>query len=108
MELRRELEKVHDLQVVWVMADAQINEKSLRYIDGLGLSERITFARDSQSAAIDRLGLRKQDAEPIEAGVPHPTTYLLDRSGLVRFVDARTDYHIWLDPVVILEALAAL
>lgn len=108
MELRRELEKVPGLRVVWVMADSQINEKSLHFIDGLGLSDRITFARDPESAAIDRLMLRMEDAEPMEAGVPHPTTYLLDRDGLVRFVDARTDYHIWLDPAVLLEALAAL
>lgn len=89
------------------MADNQISDKALRYIDGMGLRERIHFAMDPGSAAIDTLGLRRENAEPIEAGVPHPTTYLLDRNGVVRFVDARTDYHLWLDPAVVIEALAA-
>jgi len=46
------------------------------------------------------------DPEPLEVGVPHPATYLLDRNGVVRLVDVRTDFHIWLDPGVVAEALA--
>jgi hypothetical protein len=78
----------------------------LRFIDELGLRQRIRFAVDPNSAAIDALGLRKQDPEPIEAGVPHPTTYLLDREGVIRFVDVRRDFHIWLDPQLVAETLA--
>ena len=106
MELRQALANEHDLLVVYVMASNQVGPKTLRFIDELGLRDRIRFARDENSAAIDALGLRKQNPEPIEAGVPNPATYLLDRNGVVRFVDVRTDFQIWLDPDAVLGALA--
>jgi hypothetical protein len=88
------------------MADRQINAKTLRFIDGLGLREHVVFAVDPDSRSIDRLKIRLESAEAIEAGVPHPTTLLLDREGIVRFVDVREDYHIWLDPGLVAETLA--
>jgi peroxiredoxin len=106
VELRQALAEQADLVVLYVMASNQVNPKTLRFLDELGLRNRIRFARDEGSAAIDALGLRKQDAEPIEAGVPHPATYVLDRDGVVRFVDVREDFHIWVDPAEVLAALA--
>ena len=108
MELRDVFEAVPDLVILYVMADNQMNDKTLRFIDGLGLRERVRFAADPGSAAIDALGIRKQDPEPMEAGVPHPATYLIDGDGIVRFVDVRTDYHIWLDSEFLRQALASL
>jgi peroxiredoxin len=108
VELRNELEAAADLQIVWVMAERQINERSLRFVDGYGLRERIHFWVDPESRAIDELGIRRPDPEPIEEGVPHPTTLLLDADGIVRFVDVREDFHIWLDPAVLQEALTRL
>jgi len=108
VELRNELEQVPDLQIVWVMAKDQVNDRSLVFVDEYGLRERIHFWVDPGSDGIDQLGIRRPDPEPIEAGVPHPTTLLLDRNGIVRFVDVREDYHIWLDPSVLREALAEL
>jgi len=90
------------------MSDMQINDRSRSFIDELGLGERVLFLADPKSKLIQELGILKVDPEPIEEGVPHPTTLLLDRSGRVRFVDIRTDYHIWLDPSVLLEAVAGL
>ncbi len=106
MELRDSLASTPDLQLVWVMADRQINEKTLRFIDELGLRQHVRFLSDPQSEAIDRLGIRRENPEPIEAGVPHPTTFVLDRQGVVRFADLRTDFHIWLDPELLREVLA--
>ena len=100
------LEETPDLAILWVMADNQINPRSLSFIEEKGLRSRVRFLSDEGSAAIRRLGLLKQDPEPIERGVPHPTTYLLDREGVVRFVDARLDYHIWLDPALLAKELA--
>ncbi|HEU4430250.1 MAG TPA: hypothetical protein VFT98_15930 [Myxococcota bacterium] len=108
MELRNTLASEPDLQIVWVMAKGQYNARSDRFIDEYGLRGRIHFWRDPDSRAIDALGLRRPNPEPIEAGVPHPTTLLLDSSGVVRFVDVREDYHVWLDPVVVKEAMAKL
>ena len=108
MELREALASEPDLQVVWVMAKGQYNARSDRFVDEYGLRGRIHFWRDPDSRAIDALGLRRPKAEAIEAGVPHPTTLLLDSSGVVRFVDVREDYHVWLDPALVTEALAAI
>lgn len=108
MELRNALASEPDLQIVWVMAKGQYNARSDRFIDDYGLRGRVHFWRDPDSRAIDALGLRRPNAEALEAGVPHPTTLLLDAGGVVRFADVREDYHVWLDPAVVKEALAAI
>jgi peroxiredoxin len=90
------------------MAKAQYNARSDRFVDDYNLRGRVHFWRDPDSRAIDALGLRRPKPEPIEAGVPHPTTLLLDRGGVVRFVDVREDYQRWLDPAVIREEVAKL
>jgi hypothetical protein len=97
VELHDVFAQADDLEIIYAMADNQINDKSLSFIEGLGLRDRIRFAVDPESRSIDRLGLRLEDPEPIEAGVPLPTTVLIDRNGIVRFVDVRRDYHLWLD-----------
>jgi len=108
VELREAFAGEDDLVVLYVLAGNQVNDKTVRFIDGLGLRERVHFLVDEGSAAIDTLGLRRDHPEPIEAGVPHPTTYLLDREGRVRFADVRRDYHIWLDASVLVAELAAI
>ncbi|MGH7336451.1 MAG: TlpA family protein disulfide reductase [Myxococcota bacterium] len=108
MELRQRFEGVDDLAVLWVMADNQVNAKTLRFIDSLGLRQRVQFGVDPGSAAIDQLGVRLENPEPIEVGVPNPTTLIVDAGGVVRFVDVRRDYHAWLDPGLLEEALASL
>ncbi len=105
MELRWKLGEIEDLAILYVLPDNQVNAKTRRFIDGNALRERVHFLRDPESRAIDQLGLRLADPEPIEVGVPHPATYVLDREGLVRLVDVRKDYHIWLDPEPIIAAL---
>jgi peroxiredoxin len=108
VELRQALAGEEDLTVLYVMASNQIDAKTLRFVDELGLRDRVRFLRDDASVTIDAFGLRKQDAEPIEAGVPHPATYLIDRDGIVRFVDVREDFHVWLDPQELLRSLAGI
>jgi peroxiredoxin len=108
VELRNALASEPELQIVWVMAKGQYNARSDRFIDEYGLRGRIHFWRDPDSRAIDALGLRRPNPEAIEAGVPHPTTLLLDERGVVRFVDVREDYHVWLDPEIVREAVAKL
>jgi peroxiredoxin len=108
VELREALARIPDLRIVWVMSDVQINDRTRAFIDELGLADRILFLADPKSRLIRELGILKQDPEPIEKGVPHPTTLLLDRKGRIRFLDVRKDYHIWLDPKAIDQALAQL
>jgi peroxiredoxin len=107
VELRNALASEPDLQIVWVMAKAQYNARSDRFIDEYGMRGRIHFWRDPNSRAIDALGLRRPNPEPIETGVPHPTTLLLDRGGVVRFADVRENFRRWLAPEMVEEALAA-
>ena len=90
------------------MSDAQINERSRIFIDELGLSSRILFLSDPRSELIRALGILKEDPEPVEKGVPYPTTLLLDAEGIIRFVDVRENYHFWLDPAAMTEGLAGL
>lgn len=108
LDLSIALDEVPDLEVVWVMAAQQISERTGRLIDEFDLEDRIFFLADDQSALIRRLGLLKPEPEMIEEGVPHPTTILLDRSGVVRFIDVREDYRFWLDPNEVITALGAI
>jgi len=106
VELRQAFAKVDDLVILYVMAENQINAKTLRFIDEAQLRERIYFIADPESRVITDLGLLKQDPEPIEVGVAHPASYLIDRRGTIRFADVRSDFHIWLDPKTLGDALA--
>ncbi len=109
MELRdvfREGGVLDDVVIVYVVAGNQMTPKTSQFLASHGLEDAVRLAIDPESAAIDRLGLRRPDPEPIEAGVPHPATYVLDREGVVRFVDVREDFHFWLDPELPLRALA--
>jgi peroxiredoxin len=108
VELREAFARTPDLRIVWVMSELQINDRARAFVDELGLADRVLFAADPKSRLIRGLGILKDDPEPVEKGVPHPTTLLLDRQGKIRFVDVRTDYHIWLDPRAIQAALADL
>ena len=108
MQLRQVLDATPDLEIVWVMAASQINDRTHCFIDEGRLRDRIHFLADPDSAAMTRLGIRKADPEPIEQGVPHPATYLADRDGVIRFADVREDFHIWLDPEVLVQELALL
>jgi peroxiredoxin len=94
--------------ILWVSAERQMPAKAHRFVDAHGLRERVRFLVDPESRAIDRLGLRRPEPEPIEVGVPHPATYVLDREGVVRFADVREDFHFWLDPELPLRALAGI
>ena len=108
LELQQVFEEVPDLEIVWVMAAQQCSERTRRLIDEFGLRERILFLADEQSELIRELGLLKPEPEVMEEGVPHPTTLLVDRDGIVRFVDVREDYQRWLDPSVLVAALDAM
>jgi len=105
VELRDALAGMDDLVVLYVLAGSQVNDKTRRFVAELGLRERIRFLVDPESATIDALGLRLETPEAIEAGVPHPATYVIDRRGIVRFADVRRDFHFWLASETVLEAV---
>jgi peroxiredoxin len=100
-----ELAAMDDVEILYVVADRQWTAKAERFVTAHRLGERVHFLVDPGSRAIDALRLRRPDPEPVEEGVPHPATYVLDRQGVVRFADVREDFHFWLDPALPLEAL---
>lgn len=108
MELREAFDATPDLRIVWVMSEAQINERTRVFIDELGLAQRILFLSDPKSRLMTKLGILKENPGNIEIGVPHPTTLVLDRTGTIQFVDIRENYHFWLDPKAMSEVLARL
>ncbi|MBY0401279.1 peroxiredoxin family protein [Myxococcota bacterium] len=108
VELRDVFAETPDLRIVWVMSDTQIDARTRIFIAELGLGDRILFLADTKSSLIRQLGLLKPDPDLIEVGVPHPTTLLLDREGVIRFVDVRENFHFWLDPRVLVDALASI
>lgn len=108
MELREAFDATPDLMIVWVMSDTQINDRARAFIAELGLASRVLFLADPKSQLIRELGILNTDPEPIEMGVPHPTTVVLDRTGVVQFVDVREDFHFWLDPEAVRGVLARL
>jgi peroxiredoxin len=105
VELRQQIQGVDDVVILYVLPDNQINDKTHFFIEGNRLTDRVIFLQDAFSSSIDRLGLRRPNREMMETGVPHPSTYVLDRKGVVRFVDIRQDFHIWLDHQLIFDAL---
>ena len=89
-----------------MVPDAQHTAKAMQFIQSQALQDRVRFLVDPESRAIDALRIRRPDPEAVEMGVPHPATYVLDREGVIRFVDVREDFHFWLDPLLPLRALA--
>lgn len=61
------------------------------------------FLSDPGSQVIGRYGLRNADDD---RGIPHPTTFVLDRDGVVRWKFVETDYRVRPTNEMILEALA--
>lgn len=104
VELRDALEGMDDLVVLCVLAGDQVSVKTRRFIEEKSLRPRVRFLVDAHSRLIDQLGLRKPDPARIEAGVPHPSTYVIDRAGVARFADVRADFHIWIDPELVMRA----
>ncbi len=107
-ELHHTLSDLDDVTILYVLPDVQVNDKTRRFVDESGMRTNVRVLVDENSAYIDQLGLRRPDPEPMEAGVPHPSTYVIDRAGNVRLADVRADYHIWIDSNTLKQELAKL
>lgn len=66
-----------------------------------------TLLSDPGAAVIGRYGLLNEDAAP-DRLIPHPTTYVIDRSGVVRWKMTEVNYRIRPENEDIREALEAL
>ncbi len=89
------------------MSGNQVNAKAVKFIRDHRLP--LVFLVDADHRVIDRFGVNNDEFhEKIEEGVPHPTTYVLDREGIVRLRDTRKDFQIWLSASVLRDSLALL
>lgn len=68
-----------------------------------GPPPEVTFLSDPGHRVIDRYGL----LNPSGRGWPHPTTYVIDRRGTVRWKFTEVNYRIRPTNEMILEALLA-
>lgn len=104
VELHRTLKEVPDLVVLYVMNGDHVNPKARKFVRDHGLP--FHFLMDADHKVIDRFGIYNDEFhEAIEQGVPHPTTYLIDRDGAVLLKDSRKNYHVWLASSVVRDAL---
>jgi peroxiredoxin len=69
-----------------------------------GVRPDFTFLSDPGHRVIDRYGLLNPNGQ----GWPHPTTYVIDRKGVVRWKDMEVNYKIRPTNQMILAALAKL
>ncbi len=98
------LSDVPDLTVLYVMSGNQVNPKAIKFIRDHRLP--FVFLVDADHRVIDQFGVYNDEFhEAIEQGVAHPTTYLLDRDGIIRFKDSRKDFHVWLAAASLKEPL---
>lgn len=70
--------------------------------DGLALD--YTFLSDPDAGVINRYGLFNQD-DPRGRAIPHPTTYVIDREGVIRWKMTEVNYRIRPENDDILAAL---
>jgi peroxiredoxin len=59
-----------------------------------GLKFAITLLSDADHRVIDRYGLLNETAARQNRFLPHPTTYVIDRTGTVRWKFTEKDYRI--------------
>jgi len=69
-----------------------------------GVRPDFTFLSDPRHRVIDRYGLLNPNGQ----GWPHPTTYVIDRKGVVRWKDTEVNYKIRPTNQMILAALTKL
>ena len=82
----------------------QVNPKTVKFVRDHDIDFHVLVDRDRK--VIDRFGVGNDElAEAIEEGVPHPTTYVLDRDGKVVLMDVRKDFHHWLSSTILRDIL---
>lgn len=81
-------------------------QKAIDRISADGVQPDFTFLSDPAHAVIDRYGVLNPSGA--SRGLPHPTTLVIDRAGIVRWKDVQVDYKIRPANSAILGALKAL
>lgn len=80
-------------------ADSKVLIEKLK---GEGQSLDLTFLEDKNHKVIDRYGLLNTSSS---RGIPHPTTYIIDKRGVVVWKFTEVDYKVRPTNEMILDAL---
>ena len=103
--LNGELRKGTELLVVAIDGENETKMAVARIASDGGQPD-FSFLSDADHAVIARYGVLNPSGS--RRGIPHPATYVIDRSGVIRWRDVQTDYKIRPTNTAILAALAAL
>lgn len=95
-----------DTRILAVSVDGPAEQRTMieRVREEYGVDVDYTLLTDADHAVIDRYGIFN-DAEPRGRPVPHPTTLVIDREGIVRWKVVETDYRLRPENADILTAL---
>ncbi len=72
----------------------KLTEMATKVEAGAGKSSGILFLADGNHAVVDDYGLLNESAAARGRFMPHPTTYVLDAKGIVRWKFTEVDYKI--------------
>jgi peroxiredoxin len=72
----------------------KLAEMARKVQQGAGKSTGIVFLSDADHTTIDAYGLLNETAAARGRFLPHPTTYVLDAKGIVRWKFTEVDYKI--------------
>lgn len=93
------------MELIAVAIDSRdLLQKMADQISADGIRPTFTFLSDPGHKVIDRYGLLNPNAR----GWPHPTMYIIDRTGTVRWKVTDVDYNIRPSNQTIRDALAKL
>lgn len=91
------------MELIAVAIDSRdLLQKMADQISADGIKPTFTFLSDPGHKVVDRYGL----LNPNGKGWPHPTIYIIDRTGTVRWKVTDVDYNIRPSNQVIRDALA--
>ena len=94
------------MTVLYIMSGGQVDAKARKFLADHRLAPFV-FLVDDDHRVIDQFGIFNDHPDHvIEKGVPHPTTYVIDRSGVIRLKDTRKDFRNWLKSSMIRDTLA--
>lgn len=103
--LAPELRKSTELLVVSIDADNETKQTIARIGADVAALD-FTFLSDPDHAVIARYGILNPNGS--RRGIPHPATFVIDKSGVVRWRDVQTDYRIRPTNEAVLTAVKAL
>jgi hypothetical protein len=94
----------NDVELLALSIDApDLLQKMIDRISADGVKPSYTFLSDPGHRVINRYGLLNADDK---RGIPHPTTFVIDKDGVVRWKFIEINYKIRPTNAMILEAVA--